>query len=715
MGKASVLIVEDEKITALDLKEKLEEMGYDVPGMVSSGEDAIRTAAEVRPDLILMDIMLKGEMDGIQAAAKINSLEIPIVYLTAYADKKTLERAKKSASYGYMVKPYREKDLEVMVEAALEKHQTDQEEMEEVRQEVIRRTWKPPLQDDSKDPARIMVVEDEFVTALDLEEKLEEMGYNVVSRVASGEIAVETARKLQPDIILMDIMLKGEMDGVGVSQEIKELKIPIVYLTAYADDKTLKRALETAPYGYLLKPYQDKELHSTLEMALKKKKIEEEKKKAMGDKISEKQEELKVEKTGVFFVSAVIISLAVYGLFTKDMTWLMYLLFVPACYNLYLTILSFRKTPPIKEFDKNPMVSILIPAHNEEFTIERCVRSLSELDYYLDGQRNYEIVVINDGSTDRTGVLLEKLKEDVDCLRIVTRKPPRAGKGKGYVLNDGVHVAEGEVIAVFDADARVQPDFLKLIIPYLNEEKVAGVQARVRMYNKDKNVLTAMQEVEFAIFGNVVLKSRDVMGENAYLGGNGQLTYKSVVEEIGGWDGFAVTEDLNMSIKLMIENYQIRFCPEAEVWQEAVPQWRPFFRQRVRWATGNLETLFVYLNPIIDAKIPFYKKMDSIQYLFFLMLTAFVMLGYIVFLLNTGRITHFAFEAPLAIGIISTIAFFPGVFLGVYRDKVGIIKSIIKSIEYWAYCLYLVPLFFAAFLHMITRKDRQWAKTHHSG
>jgi len=187
------------------------------------------------------------------------------------------------------------------------------------------------------------------------------------------------------------------------------------------------------------------------------------------------------------------------------------------------------------------------------------------------------------------------------------------------------------------------------------------------------------------------------------------------VEDIDGWDGFAVTEDLNMSIKLILDGNKIRYCPEAVVWQEAVPEWRAFFRQRVRWATGNLETLFVYLAPIIDAKIPLYKKIDSIQYLVFLLFTVFVMLGYIVAILNLGNVVRFSMEAPVIIGLISTVAFFPGVLLGIRRDKVGILRSLVRGVEYWAYCLYLIPLFFAAFIHMLTRKERRWAKTKHTG
>ena len=717
MEPASVIIVEDEKITAMDLKQKLINIGFKVPAIVSNGEDAVDTVAEIRPDVVLMDIVLQGEMDGIQAAQKISSLDIPVVFLTAYSDDKTLQRAKATSPYGYIIKPYPDKELELVLETTIRKHQEYRDKVELIRYKGLGEGVPLTSHDEEvswEERPRILIVEDEIITAMDLAAQLGEMGYLVVDTVTNSQEAIQKAELFRPDLILMDIVLSGELDGINVAEHIQDLDIPVVYLSAYTDDSTVERALKTSPYGYLPKPYQIDELYSTLETALQQHKAEIERIEKIDHKISVKEGEMVIEKTAVFFISAIILSLIVYSLATRSMTWLMYLLFIPAIYNLFIVTVSLKKPSPALGLEL-PFISILIPAHNEEFTIERCVRSLAELDYYKDGIRNYEIIVINDGSTDQTGQVLSPLKKEFNFLRIVTRKAPRAGKGKGYVLNDGVRICQGEVIAVFDADARLEPDFLSKIVPYLDDDDVAGVQARVRMYNADRNLLTKMQEVEFSIFGNVILRARDVMDKSGFLGGNGQLTRKKFVEDIEGWDGFAVTEDLNMSIKLILDGYKIRYCSEAVVWQEAVPQWKPFFRQRVRWATGNLETLFVYLAPIIDAKIPLYKKIDSIQYLVFLLFTVFVMLGYIVAILNLGNIVRFAMEAPVIIGLISTVAFFPGVLLGIRRDNVGILRSLVRAVEYWAYCLYLIPLFFAAFIHMLTRKERRWAKTKHTG
>jgi diguanylate cyclase (GGDEF)-like protein/PAS domain S-box-containing protein len=123
MSKAQIMVVEDERIVASDLEKRLKKLGYTVPVLVTSGEEAVEKAKNVLPDLVLMDIVLRGGMDGISAADAIHTLlNIPVVFLTAYADPDTLFRAKKSEPYGYLIKPFEERELIAAIEIALEKH-----------------------------------------------------------------------------------------------------------------------------------------------------------------------------------------------------------------------------------------------------------------------------------------------------------------------------------------------------------------------------------------------------------------------------------------------------------------------------------------------------------------------------------------------------------------------------------------------------------------
>ena len=128
MAQSRILVVEDEVIVADDIRRSLKNLGYDVPSIVSSGEAAIKKVEEDRPDLVLMDIMLQGKMDGIEAAGNIISrFDIPVVYLTAYSDEKILERAKITEPFGYLIKPYKDRELEINIEIALYKHRTMKE------------------------------------------------------------------------------------------------------------------------------------------------------------------------------------------------------------------------------------------------------------------------------------------------------------------------------------------------------------------------------------------------------------------------------------------------------------------------------------------------------------------------------------------------------------------------------------------------------------
>lgn len=117
--------------------------------------------------------------------------------------------------------------------------------------------------------SRILIVEDERIVALNLQQRLTKLGYEVVGRAASGLEAIANARETKPDLVLMDIHIEGPTDGIETAKKlIDELQLRVIYLTAYSEDSTLERARATQPYGYLLKPFSERELHATLQMAL---------------------------------------------------------------------------------------------------------------------------------------------------------------------------------------------------------------------------------------------------------------------------------------------------------------------------------------------------------------------------------------------------------------------------------------------------------------
>lgn len=136
MSKQKVIVVEDEIIIAMDIRNSLRSMGYEVPAIASSGEKALEKVAEFHPDLVLMDIILKGEMDGVETAKKIwTSYNIPVVYLTAHSDVYTLNRAKATGPFGYVVKPFEMRDLHTTIDIAIARSQAEAEMRKAIEKE----------------------------------------------------------------------------------------------------------------------------------------------------------------------------------------------------------------------------------------------------------------------------------------------------------------------------------------------------------------------------------------------------------------------------------------------------------------------------------------------------------------------------------------------------------------------------------------------------
>lgn len=128
MSGERILIVEDEIILGMSMKQELMNMNYNIVDVVDTGEKSLKSANELKPDLILMDVTLKGEMDGIKSAKQINeNLDIPIIYMTAYTNDDVLNRVKKTKFYGYIHKPFSEKEVNTTIQTAISKHKSEKD------------------------------------------------------------------------------------------------------------------------------------------------------------------------------------------------------------------------------------------------------------------------------------------------------------------------------------------------------------------------------------------------------------------------------------------------------------------------------------------------------------------------------------------------------------------------------------------------------------
>ena len=275
MSNKKILIVEDELITATDMKFRLEDMGYEIIGIVSEGKKAIETALSQKPDLVLMDVGLKGDMNGIEASQDILGAGINVIYLTGHDGQKILEESDYKNVY-VIKKPFDDNEFKNTIEGSIGKSGAETAEkpkpkLQQKKTAPVTEPKKPEPVADQKET--ILVVEDEMITALDIKLRLEDFGYNVPGTIAYGEEAVKKADEFNPDLILMDIMLKGEMNGIEATKEIQKTKdIPIIFLTANTNKEIIENALKTTPSGYISKPFNDRELKYIIEIAIKKSK-----------------------------------------------------------------------------------------------------------------------------------------------------------------------------------------------------------------------------------------------------------------------------------------------------------------------------------------------------------------------------------------------------------------------------------------------------------
>ena len=553
-----------------------------------------------------------------------------------------------------------------------------------------------------------------------LKEFVEDYDYEYSGSAFVKEDVFDKLDKISPNLIFLDTEVEN-IDLEELAGDLELFNVPIILIVGELFDETIDRLLTKNPYGFLLKPLEDGEVQRSMAVAIKKHEQNIINVKTAQAKIKEKSTELVIEKSDSSFLLILCIALIIMAILTRNATWLQWVLLIPSLTMLFNSIMSIKKMKPVVPYEEEdlPFISIFIPAHNEENTIEATITSVCESEYYKNDKPNYEVIVINDGSTDSTGEILAEIKKDLPQLKIVTRHPPRSGKGKGFVLNDALTLSQGEIIGVFDADTQIKTDYLMTIMQYLNGD-IDGVQSRVKMFNRDENFLARMQHLEFASFGNTLI-AKDNLGSTGFLGGNGQFVKKDAIIDCGRWDGFAVTEDLNLAIKIILQGGKIRYCGECAVYQEAVTNWRAFFRQRVRWAIGNFETLFVYFPQIIRAKIPLLKKFNILEHISFYSFNLLIFFGFVVTIINAASwfIFHgptiIRMEAPFLVGFLSVIAFFPGIILALLRDKPTIQELIKDIVKYYIYCFHLIPLFFMTMKTMMTRKERRWSKTEHKG
>ncbi len=328
------------------------------------------------------------------------------------------------------------------------------------------------------------------------------------------------------------------------------------------------------------------------------------------------------------------LALTTVGLIHRDVAWVSVIFFVSGVYGTILMVAGVlpRRPETTPATGYAPFVSVIVPARNEQGVIADTVRCLCGLDYAgPDGRPRFEVIVVDHRSTDRTPQVLDALRRTHTFT--VVRPTPEDGVGKAVALNVGLAAARGDAICVFDADARVAPDFLARLVPYLGLPSVAGVQARKLVCNGGHNALIHAQEDDYTVFQTLTQRSRHRLGGAVILTGNGLITRRDCLEAAGGWNEDALTEDIDLTLQYALRGWTVHYCEHVVVWEEAVPTLRGLIQQRTRWSEGSLRCLFDHTAALLRAPVPWRKRLDFLVFLSSSLIMALSMIagyGYLV-------------------------------------------------------------------------------------
>ena len=368
----------------------------------------------------------------------------------------------------------------------------------------------------------------------------------------------------------------------------------------------------------------------------------------------------------------------------------------------------------------SPMVSVLVPARNEENVIRDILSSLVIQDYPRD---KIEILVINDGSTDNTGAIAREFsKKYKGLVRVVDIR--EGGKGKANAVNIGIDHARGEIILVFDADYVVDSNCVRELVRQLISTNSDIVQGRIIPYNAER-LIARVVALERMVGYACEFVVRDHYGLFVQYAGTVGGFRREVIEKLGKWDINALAEDTDLTCRATIQGFKIKYANNVVGFEQAVEDLWSYILQRFRWAKGHILCFLNYSTKILTSKsISLIKKIDSLIVLFLYMMPISWLFSTIYIVLSI------IFGAPPFYSIIPLIpswlmlVFWFFIFGGLFVESVTTIITQGVSLRRFIIPLLLIPvishilaIFFIAALvdilvDVIFRKGRHtWIKT----
>ncbi|WP_009633948.1 glycosyltransferase [Synechocystis sp. PCC 7509] len=359
-----------------------------------------------------------------------------------------------------------------------------------------------------------------------------------------------------------------------------------------------------------------------------------------------------------------------------------------------------------------PTVSLLVAAKNEEAVISKLVKMLCSINYPLD---KYEIWVVDDNSTDKTPELLAKLAQKYPQLKVLRRT--ETSGGKSGALNDVLPLTTGEFLGVFDADAQVSPDLLRQVLPLFDKQVVGAVQVRKAIANSGTNFWTKGQSTEMAL-DSYMQQQRIARGGLGDLRGNGQFVRREALERCGGWNEETITDDLDLALRLHLDQWDIEFLSFPPVMEEGVTTAVSLWHQRNRWAEGQSQRYLDYWRAIFSNRLGRVKSFDLAMFLIIQQILPIASVPDLMMSLVRHRAPVMAPLTGLTLSL-SVVS----MFMGLKKERkeeslsaAALVAIALQTLRGTIYMLHWLVVMVGTTARMSVRQKRlKWVKTVHEG
>lgn len=384
-------------------------------------------------------------------------------------------------------------------------------------------------------------------------------------------------------------------------------------------------------------------------------------------------------------------------------------------YSSFLTIAGLvhrNQKKKKRTLSHYPSVDILIPAHNEGVVIKDTLEAMANIEY----PGKLTIYLLNDNSHDETGEIGDSFEQAYAHIRHI-RVPPGEPKGKSRVLNYGLSISDGEYFCVYDADNQPEPHALRMLVEYAETvEDAVGAVGHVRTMNETRNWLTRMISLEFQVFQLLMQSGRWLLFRAGSLTGTNMLLRRSVLEELGGYDPYAIAEDAELTLRITRKGYLLPIVPESITWEQEPEHLKVLIKQRTRWLQGNL-----YILENILSSLDFFKGKLLVhslqQVLVYVLFWLFLIISNVWFIIGLLGIFHIQYTIPLLfMWYVAYVTYTSQLFSAQSVEKTFTpINIFISVIMYFTYAQLFTYLFIRSLILYLRAKSKKqiigWDKT----